>query len=81
MERYFLVRPPPPYNDIILAPKSFNSEAVAIKEVIEFELQGKNYIRYNALTKKPKHTKQRSHIYGSRVRISAEGSLHHKWYH
>ncbi|XTI85133.1 hypothetical protein V2W45_1372697, partial [Cenococcum geophilum] len=60
IERFLLVRPPPPSNDIILAPKSINSKADDMKEVVEFKLQGKNYIRCNALTKKPKHTKQRT---------------------
>jgi hypothetical protein len=54
MERFLSVRPPPLSNDIISAPKSINSKAVAMKEVIEFKLQGKNYIWCNALTKKLK---------------------------
>ena len=60
MERFLLVRPPPLSNDVILAPKSINSKANNTKEVVKFKLQGKNYIRCNALTKKPKHTKQRT---------------------
>ena len=57
MERFLLVRPPPLSDDIILAPKSINLKADATKEVIKFKLQGKNYIRCNILTKKPKHTR------------------------
>ena len=41
IERFLLVCPPPPSNDIILAPKSINSKAVVIKEVIEFKLRAR----------------------------------------
>jgi hypothetical protein len=60
MERFLSVRPPPLSNDVILALKSIDSKADDTKEVVEFKLQDKNYIRCNALTKKPKHTKQRT---------------------
>jgi hypothetical protein len=43
MERFLSVRPPPP-SDVILAPKSINLKADDTKEVVEFKLQGKNYI-------------------------------------
>ena len=42
-------------DDVILASKSINSKADDTGEVVEFKLQGKYYIRCNALTKKPKH--------------------------
>lgn len=65
MERYFSIRAPPPSDDIILAPKSINSNATdASNTVEEFKLYGKQYIRCCALTKNPKATKQRtSHIW------------------
>ena len=64
MERFLSVRPPLPFNDVILALKPINSKADATKEVIKFKLQGKNYIQCNALTKKPKHMKQHmSHLW------------------
>ena len=44
MERFLLVRPPPPSDDVILASKLTNSKADDTKEVVEFKLQGKNYI-------------------------------------
>ena len=60
MEQFLSVRPPPPSNNVILAPKSINSKADDTKEVVKFKLQGKDHIRCNALIKKPKHTKQRT---------------------
>jgi len=51
---------PPTSNDVILTPKSFNLKADESKTVDEFKLYGKQYIRCKALTKAPKHTKQRS---------------------
>ena len=38
MERFLLVRPPPLSDDVILAPKSINSKADDMKEVVEFKL-------------------------------------------
>ena len=60
MERYLSVRPAPHSDEVILAPKSINPKADDTKEVLELKLQGRNYIRCNALTKKPKHTKRRT---------------------
>ena len=51
---------PPPSDDVILAPKLINSKADDTKKVVEFKVQGKNYIRCNALTKRPKHMRQRT---------------------
>ena len=47
MERFLLVYPLPPSNDVILASKSINLNADNTKEVVEFKLQGKNYIQCN----------------------------------
>ena len=85
MERFLSVCPPLLSDDVILAPKSINSKANATKEVIEFKLQGKNYIQCNALTKKPKHTKQRtSHIWlwGEDLQLKeGDGSVTYYYYY
>ena len=38
MDKYLSVRPPPPFNKIILALKSINLKADSIKELLEFKL-------------------------------------------
>ena len=60
MDRYLSTQSPPASDDVILAPKSFSLKADESKTFDEFKLYGKQYIRCKALTKAPKHTKQRS---------------------
>ena len=60
MERFFPIRAAAPTDNVILAPKSINPKADDSKEVDEFRLYGRQYIRCQSLAKQPKHTKQRT---------------------
>ena len=47
------------FNEVILTPKLINPKANSVEELLEFKLQGQNYIRCKALMKL-KHMKQRT---------------------
>ena len=52
IEQYLLVWPVPHSNEVIFTPKLINLNADDTKEVLKLKLQGQNYIRCVALTKK-----------------------------
>ena len=85
MERYLSVRPAPHSDEVILTPKSINPKADDTKEVLELKLQGRNYIRCNALTKKPKHTKRRTSpiwLWGEDLQLKeSDGSTTYYFYY
>ena len=60
MERFFPIHTAAPTDDVILIPKLINPKADDFKEINEFQLYGRQYIRYQSLAKQPKYTKQRT---------------------